>query len=85
MGAVIGIDAGNTKTELVAADLAGVPTAYLRGPGMNVHGLGAEACVAALGRLVDDHLARRRDASQVLWPVLAFGLWLDHIRGAAHE
>jgi N-acetylglucosamine kinase-like BadF-type ATPase len=53
LGAVIGIDAGNTKTELVAADLAGVPSAYLRGPGMNVHGLGAEACVAALGRLVD--------------------------------
>jgi N-acetylglucosamine kinase-like BadF-type ATPase len=53
MVAVIGIDAGNSKTELVVAAPDGTPTAYLRGPGMNVHGLGAEAGIAALGPLVE--------------------------------
>ena len=53
MGAVIGIDAGNSKTELVVAALDGKPAAYVRGPGSNVHGLGPDACVAELGRLVD--------------------------------
>ena len=53
MGAVIGIDAGNSKTELVIADLKGRPSAYVRGPGMNVHGLGAERGIAELGRLVE--------------------------------
>jgi N-acetylglucosamine kinase-like BadF-type ATPase len=57
MGAVIGFDAGNSKTELVVAALDGTPTAYVRGPGMNIHGLGPEAGVAALGRLLarSDH------------------------------
>ena len=31
MGAVIGFDAGNSKTELVVAGLDGTPTAYVRG------------------------------------------------------
>jgi N-acetylglucosamine kinase-like BadF-type ATPase len=53
MGAVIGFDAGNSKTELVVAALDGTPTAYVRGPGMNVHGLGADTGLAALGRLVE--------------------------------
>jgi N-acetylglucosamine kinase-like BadF-type ATPase len=53
MGAVIGFDAGNSKTELVVAALDGTPTAYVRGPGMNVHGLGPEAGITALGRLVE--------------------------------
>jgi asparagine synthase (glutamine-hydrolysing) len=32
-------------------------------------------------RLVAEHRAGERDASPVLWPLLAFGLWLDRIRG----
>jgi N-acetylglucosamine kinase-like BadF-type ATPase len=50
---VIGIDAGNSKTELVVSGLDGVPSAYVRGPGTNAHGRGAEGCVADLGRLVE--------------------------------
>jgi asparagine synthase (glutamine-hydrolysing) len=33
-------------------------------------------------RLVSEHRDGTRDASSVLWPLLAFGLWLDRIRGA---
>jgi N-acetylglucosamine kinase-like BadF-type ATPase len=50
---VIGIDAGNSKTELLVAGLDGRPSAYVRGPGTNAHGRGAEGCVADLAGLVD--------------------------------
>jgi N-acetylglucosamine kinase-like BadF-type ATPase len=53
MGTVVGVDAGNFKTELVVADLEGRPSAYVRGPGNNVHGLGAERMMAELARLVE--------------------------------
>jgi N-acetylglucosamine kinase-like BadF-type ATPase len=53
MGAVVGVDAGNSKTELVVAGLDGRPSAYVRGPGSNAHGLGADGCIAALARLVE--------------------------------
>jgi N-acetylglucosamine kinase-like BadF-type ATPase len=53
MGTVVGVDAGNSKTELVVAQLDGRPAAYVRGPGSNVHGLGVERMVERLGRLVD--------------------------------
>jgi asparagine synthase (glutamine-hydrolysing) len=32
-------------------------------------------------RMVDDHLSGRSDWSHALWPLLAFGLWLDRLRG----
>jgi N-acetylglucosamine kinase-like BadF-type ATPase len=53
MGLILGVDAGNSKTELVVAGLDGEPAAYVRGPGANAHGLGAERFVAELGRLVE--------------------------------
>jgi asparagine synthase (glutamine-hydrolysing) len=34
----------------------------------------------AVSRLVDDHLAGKHDWSTALWPLLAFGLWLDRVR-----
>ena len=49
---VIGVDGGNTKTELLAATLEGEPLAYVRGPGSNSHGLGADGCVAVIAELV---------------------------------
>jgi N-acetylglucosamine kinase-like BadF-type ATPase len=52
VGTVIGIDAGNSKTELLAASLDGRPSAYVRGPGSNVHGLGPDRSIADLDRLV---------------------------------
>jgi asparagine synthase (glutamine-hydrolysing) len=36
---------------------------------------------AGVAQLVADHDAGRRDRSQALWPILAFGLWLDRLRG----
>jgi asparagine synthase (glutamine-hydrolysing) len=36
---------------------------------------------AALGEILDEHVVGRRDMTHVLWPVLAFGLWLDQLRG----
>jgi N-acetylglucosamine kinase-like BadF-type ATPase len=53
VGAVIGIDAGNSKTELVVAGLDGAVASYVRGPGTNVHGIGPDGCMTALGRLVE--------------------------------
>jgi N-acetylglucosamine kinase-like BadF-type ATPase len=50
---ILGADGGNTKTELVAASLDGEPLAYVRGPGSNSHGVGAEGCVDVLAALVD--------------------------------
>jgi asparagine synthase (glutamine-hydrolysing) len=35
----------------------------------------------ATKRLVTEHRAGSRDASAALWPILAFGLWLDRVRG----
>jgi asparagine synthase (glutamine-hydrolysing) len=35
----------------------------------------------AARQMVDDHLAGRSDWSHALWPLLAFGLWLDRLRG----
>jgi N-acetylglucosamine kinase-like BadF-type ATPase len=50
---VIGVDGGNTKTELLYAALDGEPLAYVRGPGSNSHGLGADGSVAVIARLVE--------------------------------
>jgi N-acetylglucosamine kinase-like BadF-type ATPase len=50
---VIGVDGGNTKTELLAATIEGEPLAYVRGPGSNAHGLGAHGCVAVIAGLVE--------------------------------
>jgi N-acetylglucosamine kinase-like BadF-type ATPase len=49
---VIGVDGGNSKTELLVATLAGEPLAYVRGPGSNSHGLGADGSVAVIADLV---------------------------------
>lgn len=49
---VIGVDGGNTKTDLVVATGEGEPLAYVRGPGSNSHGIGAEGCVEVIALLV---------------------------------
>jgi N-acetylglucosamine kinase-like BadF-type ATPase len=54
MGVVLGADGGNTKTELVAASFDGEPLAYVRGPGSNSHGVGADGCADVLAALVAD-------------------------------
>ena len=36
---------------------------------------------AAARRLMDEHVGGGRDRSAVLWPLTAFGLWLDAFRG----
>ena len=50
---VIGVDGGNTKTDVVAATLDGEPLAYVRGPGSNSHGIGADGCVEVIAALVE--------------------------------
>jgi N-acetylglucosamine kinase-like BadF-type ATPase len=51
---VLGVDGGNTKTDLVVASLDGEPLAYVRGPGSNSHGAGGSAgCVAVIASLVE--------------------------------
>jgi N-acetylglucosamine kinase-like BadF-type ATPase len=50
---VIGVDGGNSKTELLYATNDGEPLAYVRGPGSNSHGLGADGAVAVIANLVE--------------------------------
>ena len=51
---VIGVDGGNTKTELVLASPDGDVLAYRRGPGSNSHGPGgAEASAVVIAGLAD--------------------------------
>ncbi|MFL5944864.1 MAG: N-acetylglucosamine kinase [Gaiellaceae bacterium] len=53
MGVVLGVDGGNTKTDVVAATLDGGLVAYVRGAGSNSHGPGgAEGCIAVVAGLV---------------------------------
>lgn len=50
---VLGVDGGNTKTDVVAAALDGRPLAFLRGDGSNSHGPGgAEGCIDVVAELV---------------------------------
>ena len=53
MGVILGVDAGNSKTELLVATLDGEPSAFVRGPGTNAHARTADRCIADLGRLVE--------------------------------
>jgi len=50
---VIGVDGGNTKTDLAVATLDGELIASVRGRGSNSHGLGSAGAVAVIASLVD--------------------------------
>ena len=52
MGLILGVDGGNSKTELIAATTDGELLAYIRGPGSNAHSVGAEGTFAVLDALV---------------------------------
>ncbi|MGZ4354917.1 MAG: N-acetylglucosamine kinase, partial [Gaiellaceae bacterium] len=52
MGLILGVDGGNSKTELVAATLDGELLAYVRGPGSNSHGIGAQGAAEVVAGLV---------------------------------
>jgi N-acetylglucosamine kinase-like BadF-type ATPase len=52
VGLVLGVDGGNSKTELVVATVEGDPVTYLRGAGNNAHTVGMAATVEFLGALV---------------------------------
>ena len=53
MGIVLGVDGGNSKTELVAATTDGMVLARVRGPGSNSHAIGA----AGVGGVIADLVA----------------------------
>lgn len=53
MGVVLGVDGGNSKTDVVLASVEGEPLAYVRGPGSNSHAAGGSAgCVEVIASLV---------------------------------
>jgi N-acetylglucosamine kinase-like BadF-type ATPase len=52
LGLVLGVDGGNSKTEVVVARTDGAVLGSARGPGTNSHAIGAEAVADAIGRLV---------------------------------
>jgi N-acetylglucosamine kinase-like BadF-type ATPase len=53
MSVVVGVDGGNTKTDVAVATLDGEVIASLRGPGSNSHGLGSAGAVAVIASLVE--------------------------------
>jgi len=51
---VLGVDGGNSKTELLVVSVEGRPVAYVRGPGSNAHAPGgAEGCADVVAELVE--------------------------------
>jgi N-acetylglucosamine kinase-like BadF-type ATPase len=54
VGVIVGVDGGNSKTELVAATTEGETLAVVRGPGSNSHGIGADGVGAVIARLVEE-------------------------------
>ena len=54
MGVVLGVDGGNSKTELVAANTDGALLALVRGPGSNSHGIGAEGVARVIASLLGE-------------------------------
>lgn len=50
---VVGVDGGNTKTDVAVATLDGNVIASLRGSGSNSHGLGSAGAVEVIASLVD--------------------------------
>jgi N-acetylglucosamine kinase-like BadF-type ATPase len=56
---ILGVDGGNSKTDVVVATLDGELIDHVRGPGNNAHAVGVEATVAFLGGLVEPIVAER--------------------------
>jgi N-acetylglucosamine kinase-like BadF-type ATPase len=54
MGVILGVDGGNSKTELVVATTEGECVAFLRGPGSNSHAIGAAGTAAVIDALVTE-------------------------------
>ncbi|HZQ81502.1 MAG TPA: BadF/BadG/BcrA/BcrD ATPase family protein [Gaiellaceae bacterium] len=54
MGVVVGVDGGNSKTELVLATTDGEVIALTRGPGTNSHGVGADGAARVIRELAGD-------------------------------
>jgi N-acetylglucosamine kinase-like BadF-type ATPase len=52
LGVVLGVDGGNSKTELLAATSDGELLALVRGPGSNSHGVGAHGAARVIDALV---------------------------------
>jgi N-acetylglucosamine kinase-like BadF-type ATPase len=54
VGVVLGVDGGNSKTDVVLASVEGEPLAWVRGAGSNSHAPGgADGCVAVIASLVE--------------------------------
>src|SRR5205085_2704955 len=54
VGVVVGVDGGNSKTDVLVARTDGAPLAYLRGSGSNAHGPGgAAACIDVIDAIVE--------------------------------
>jgi N-acetylglucosamine kinase-like BadF-type ATPase len=54
VGVILGVDGGNSKTELVAATTDGEVVAHRRGPGSNSHAIGADGTAQVIRELAGD-------------------------------
>jgi N-acetylglucosamine kinase-like BadF-type ATPase len=59
VGVVLGVDGGNSKTELVAVTTDGELVARRRGPGSNSHAVGADGAARVIRELLGDTIAER--------------------------
>jgi N-acetylglucosamine kinase-like BadF-type ATPase len=62
-GLLIGVDGGNSKTELAVADRDGALRTFVRGPGSNAHAVGADGCAAVVAALAQAALPPGEPAS----------------------
>jgi N-acetylglucosamine kinase-like BadF-type ATPase len=54
VGLVLGVDGGNSKTDVVVATTDGSPVSFVRGGGSNSHGPGGSAaCIEVIASLID--------------------------------
>ncbi|HEU5361862.1 MAG TPA: BadF/BadG/BcrA/BcrD ATPase family protein [Gaiellaceae bacterium] len=67
MRVVLGVDGGNSKTELVAATTAGELLAVARGPGSNSHAVGVDGVARVLSALVAETGAQSPAACGVFY------------------
>ena len=82
MSLVLGVDGGNSKTDVVVATLDGELVAHDRGPGNNSHAVGPDATVVFLRQLVEP-LLRDAPASHGVFYLCGVDIPSDRVALAA--
>jgi len=84
MGVVLGVDGGNSKTDVVLASAEGEPLAYVRGPGSNAHARGLYAGAVDIVSATVDRLSLDAPADRAVLFMCGADLPAD-IEGLSEE